>query len=120
MNQQQVKYTVARVEATEARKLSQLQKDCTVLAKKLTDEEIVGLVIAGLVKPKKGPVKRDHHFGLQVTDVFDFSELITFQHMSSDYQPKADAIKAEAARIKDEIMLGDQQAALELLRKFDA
>jgi len=72
------------------------------------------------VKLKEGPIKRDRYSGLSVSDIFDISAYVHHQHQSDEYFDLVAAVKAEAAKIKDEIMLGDQQAALELLRKFDA
>lgn len=122
MNQQQLKYTVERLAAVEKRKLEALKKACTVPAKSASDEEIVDLIRRGEVHLKRGRIQRDRHsYGLLlVGDVFDLSKYVMHEHVTDEYAPAAAAISAEATRVRDEIMLGDNTTALHLLRTFEA
>ena len=118
MNQQQIKYTIERVGQIENKKLAALRVECTVPAKWLTDEQRLQLVLTKKVKLKDGLTclrRRD-----DIGDVFDFSKYEWSERKTDDFEKRQEAIKAEASRIKDEIMLGDHVAALELLRKFEA
>ena len=118
MNQQQVKYTIARVEAIEKAKIADLRKTCVIPAKFISAEERAALVRSGKVK-LRADVTQIHGY-TDVTDVFDFSKYAWSESVSDEFQPREAQIKAEAGRIRDEIMLGDQQAALVLLRAFEA
>lgn len=51
-------------------------------------------------------------------EVFDWSPFERAQHVSSSGQQRLDALQEAYKRAKDEIMLGDSQEALELLRQF--
>ncbi|CDN47549.1 hypothetical protein [Neorhizobium galegae] len=117
MNQQQVKYTMARIDTIEKRKLEDLKKACTVPAKAISDEELQRLLMEGKL-PAKTEIKRDRYHTVAVSDLFDVSEYINFEHVNDDYLPGVEAIKAEANRVRDEVMLGDNAVALALLRAF--
>jgi len=118
MNQQQVKYTIERVGQIERKKLDALRTACTIKASWLPAERRVSLIRTGRVKLRADVTEITHH--TDVTAVFDFSKYEWGQSYTKDYAEREAAIKADASRIKDEIMLGDHHAALELLRKFEA
>lgn len=119
MNQQQVKYTTARIDALERRKLEALRVEYQVPAKSISDLEVVALIKSGSV-PFREVVERDRGSYLQVSDVFDLSAHTWYQHQRAGYEEAVAKVKAEANRVRDEVMLGDNAAALELLRAFEA
>jgi hypothetical protein len=119
MNQQQVKYTIERVALIEKRKIEELRTSLTTPASNKTDDEIVTLIATGEVRIRQD-IKRDRNSWLQVSDIFDLSNHVFPSKLDPSFTARSAAISAQAAKIKDEIMLGDQQAALALLREFDA
>jgi hypothetical protein len=118
MNQQQAKYSVERVNNVLARRLEELRKEYTVQAKPLSDAEIVTLIITEQVEIKADFKRASDHYGFRVSDLFDLSKHTWSQHMRDGFVEAEAALKAQAARVKDEIMLGDNAQALALLREF--
>jgi hypothetical protein len=118
MNQQQAKYSVERVNTLLSRKLEELRKEYTVQAQPLSDAEIVELIVTGKVGIKADFKRASSHYGFQVSDLFDLSKHTWSQHMRDGYVEAEAALKAQAAKVKDEIMLGDNAQALALLREF--
>jgi hypothetical protein len=118
MNATQTKYTMERVRVLENQKLAALKADYTVKANVLSDADIAKLVRTGKVKIKTNIQRSISHYGFQVSDLYDLSDHHWGQHMREGYEKAEEALKAQAAKVKDEIMLGDNAAALALLREF--
>ncbi|MRN66388.1 hypothetical protein [Brucella sp. 10RB9213] len=117
MNQQQTKYTLARVDTIERQKLEEARTKHRIPAKVITKKEAQRLIVKGEVKPIK---VRDGEFSSydDVMDFFDFSKFHHGQKLADAFTPDEAAIKAQANRIRDEIVLGDNAQALALLREF--
>lgn len=116
MNQQQAKYTIARIDQLEARKLEELRKACTTPAKRLSSHERADLIRKGKVKLRADCTDINYH--TDVVNAFDFSKHEWSERLSDDHEARAAAVKAQASRVRDEVMLGDNAEALKLLREF--
>ncbi len=117
MNQQQVKYTIDRINSIERQRTEALRLEYLVPAKFITDEDIIQLIKTGAVT-FRSDIKRDRHGYLQVTDIFDLSEHTWHQHQRAGWEEAVAELKAQASRVRDEVMLGDNAEALRLLKEF--
>ena len=120
MNQQQRKSVKERARNIYKRRLNALREKHTKPGKELTPEQRASLVRQGKVKLKSS-CKSISRYSDALTDIFDFSKY--------EYKPKLDEVKFNKERdtlgseynlLLNEIMLGDEREAMELLRKFDA
>lgn len=116
MNQQQIKYSMERIEGIHTRAKKAVRNKHTQRGAKLGVKEMLALVIEGKVKMRKY-ARLDTEF----LDFFDFSE-----HHEKEIADEAqiqfelEALQADVNGLKDEIMLGDAVKALGLLQGFEA
>ncbi|GEM_PF-6608821 len=118
MNQQQTKYTLSRVDAVESRKLLELKKEYTVPAKIITHEEAQQLILKKKVPLKAVSNTESFDSYSRLRDFFDFSKFHYGESFKDGYAEAVDALKSQANRVRDEIVLGDNAQALALLREF--
>ena len=119
MNQQQRKYAKERVSAIHRRREMALKQEHTTSATKISREQKTKLVRQGKVKLKTGiSCISSHDYALSV---FDFSKYESPAVVNERALSKAlSALTSELNKVTDEIMLGDEKKALELISKFDA
>ncbi|RUU80236.1 hypothetical protein [Mesorhizobium sp. M7A.F.Ca.MR.362.00.0.0] len=115
MNLAQRKYAIERVKQIEAAKLAALTVAHTREAKTLSREQQLDLIIARKVKLKTTLTELPTY----ASEAFDFSKFMWHRALITEtYNPAANKVKADAARVRDQIMLGDAEAALALLADF--
>lgn len=118
MNQFKTSYVLNRLKQLEHEKLNVLEKKLLKPAKELTDEERFKLLKAGKVKLQKDRTKVSEYDDIR--RVFDFSPFEWEEsHDDKTYDKKRLEISQSAQKVRDEIVLGDEQEALELLKKFE-
>ena len=92
--------------------------------KSLSRTDKLELIASGRVKLK---TKKEimgltaHRYGTpDIDDVFNFSKFeVPCEKAKLEYDNKLAEIRRKAQSVKDEIMLGDEQRALKLLREFE-
>ena len=114
-------YAIARVSELCRDKIGAVPNPVKSLS--LTDK--LELIASGKVKLKTKKEILDsaaHYYGTPVIDsVFDFSKFeIPCEKAKLEYDNKLAEIRRKAQSVKDEIMLGDEQRALKLLRNWSA
>lgn len=117
MNTQQRKYALERVDAIVKAKLSKIDEDNKRPVRNISDADRYNLVHSGAVKLRQD-IDRIGFYD-DVRNAFDFS---TFECGGGAdpavVDPLKAAVKVEAGRIRDQIMLGDAEEALALLTAF--
>lgn len=116
MNKQQRDYAMNRVEAVARAKIEAIKEKHTKPGVHLTPEERYQALVKGEFKVRKSLVR--------IHPTTDVEDAITFnaERKTTRDEAKIDAevakVAAEATRIKDQLMLGDSQAALEMIEAF--
>ncbi len=116
MNATQRNYLAGRMKTLLASRLTALQEEYKVPALVLSDEDRAKLLRTGKVKVRGDVTEVRNH--ASVGDVFDFSKFARPVGYRTGYPEAEKALRAEAARVEDRIMLGDSDAALLLLADF--
>lgn len=119
MKPTQLKYAMARVSAIHSQKAREIIKRYEKFRKTLSDEKRLELLRSGRVKVKKEiRTLRDYDY---VRNVFDFSE---YEGLAADHEKalhfENETLNEKVHRIQDELALGDEARALELLRAFES
>lgn len=119
MNMQQRSYAFGRIAGVVQAQEKALRAAHTKAAKRITDEERAELVRSGKVKLKASI--RTISTYTDVDDAFDFSKFVWDDKLDLAAFDKAFLpIKAEADRVRDQIMLGDSTEALQAIEAFAA
>lgn len=122
MNQQQKNYIKKRITEIREHKLSTLRNDLTIKAVSLSNRERIDLIRLGKVKMRPSTeLNRCNEYSLNsLTTVFDFSKYETKASFNqAKFNERAAKLRAEANRIVDQIMLGDAEEALRLVKEFE-
>lgn len=122
MNQQQKIYAVERIKQVEKIKKSDAHRKFTTRAINLTSEEKYKLISSGKVKVLSySQCKSQYGRGFHELDsCFDFSKHEEKEKLDIEkYQPICQRIEALAEEARDQIMLGDSQEALKLIRELE-
>ena len=117
MNQKQREYALQRVNDIENARLCALKTKLTTPGVTLTLEQRAELIDQGKVR-LKDKAREDKHTYWQ--NAFDFSQYE--KEAVYDFEackPLIAKIRAEAGRIKDQIMLGDAEEALSAIAAFE-
>ncbi|TIQ65472.1 MAG: hypothetical protein E5X41_15040 [Mesorhizobium sp.] len=115
MNLAQRKYAIERVNQIEAKKLADLKVVHTREAQTISGEKQLELVVTRKVKLRAGLTEMPRY----TSDLFDFSKHMWYRALVTEtYNPAAEKVSADAARVRDQIMLGDAEVALALLAEF--
>ena len=119
MNQQQKNYTLKRLDEILERKLEPLKEKYTTSEVRLTEEEKWTIVISG-----QGIVKNDPCFSsynTYVDDVFDFSDKEKDEFFDKEkYNQETKRLTDACQKLKDEIMLGSAEEAIDKIAEFEA
>lgn len=117
MNQQQKKYAQSRVSAIYERRQHDLRKLHTTPAVRLTSTERATAIRAG--KAKLLPeVKRISNYD-DVIDVFVFDGERAEKIDNAKLEKALAELKTEFNNVMDELMLGDAEEAIKLIKAFD-
>ena len=114
MNQNQQRYAMARIEEALKVKLDAVRDKHTKPAKTASDKEKIDAI-------RNGDAELNCRINLRapLQDAYDFSAVETVPVLDeAAYKKEAQALKERAAKVKDEIMLGDTKKAIQLLAKF--
>lgn len=118
MNATQRNYAAARMKSLLAERLTALQKDYAVPAKTITDEARFRILADVQTLYFKDGINEIITPYTRVVDVFDFSAYERPAGYRKGYDEAEKALRADARRVEDRIMLGDSEAALALLDAF--
>lgn len=116
MNQKQREYAVSRVNVLTAAKVAAIKEKHTTPAVALDFDQKISLIRAGYV------LLRDNEFNTytRLHEAFDFSSYERPAVVDQGAIDKESApIQAQARTIKDKIMLGDAEEALQLISQFE-
>lgn len=114
MKADQQKYAMERIRLAQEAKLAALKRKHTRRAKEPADS-----VKMNAIRNQVVFLKRSASLNATLRDAFDFSSLAKPEELDADaYGREAEKVRAEASKIRDEIMLGDEKKAIEMIRKF--
>ena len=116
MNQQQRKYSVSRVEEIFLLKSEELREKHTKEGKTLSGEEKVKALKSGKFKIKPDIKNLDSYS--YITRVFDFTGEKKSVFNQALFDKEVKTLRKEKSKILDEIMLGDEENALRLIKEF--
>jgi hypothetical protein len=117
MTAQQRKYATERVAEIEKQRLAANDETHSTPGVSLTPKERFDLLVAGKVPLVAGRTEVGN--AAYVYQVFDFSAFESPARIDTEARDKGRAaIRKEAAAIRDKIMLGDADEALQLLSAF--
>ena len=117
MNQQQRKYATGRIDQISEAKIAAIKAANTTAAVKLPDEEKIEMIRSKKVELIKGTEANRY---IYLVNYFDFSKLEkpeVFNKTKAD--PLIKKINDAAQKAKDEINLGDSEAALKAVAAFE-
>jgi hypothetical protein len=122
MNQHQINYTMKRIDELRYSKIKQAELKFIVAAKILSNNEKYELIDS-----KKVKLKSKVDFGKQnkftndyLSYFYDFSKFENDQYLSKDGETLIEQIKKLAQESKDQVMLGDCDEALKLIKELEA
>lgn len=116
MNQKQREYAIERVRALRGKRILALKEKYITPAKRLSRQEKFELVRSGKVKVRNENEDFAPHYWV---DLFDFSKFEAEAKAHPKFDEFVDAEKARAQKVIDEIMLGDAEEALNLIRVYE-
>jgi len=120
MNQKQKEYAADRISSIKKAKLEALKVQHTTKGKHLSDPDKNRLIRDGKVKLRSDKVLSEM-YPRSLYKVFDFSKYGTNDNFDQKaYDVAAAKVHAEAARLTDELMLGDAKSVLQAIRDFEA
>ncbi len=117
-------YAMERIEEIAEQKFRAIEKELPVLKpKRITYKRALVLIKQGKIKLKPNYPDRELYSNDDFDNVFDVTEYHedTYNFSPYDkkaYEKKAEPIRKEVRRIKDQIMLGDATEALKLIEEF--
>lgn len=113
MKDAQSKYVMKRVNEVERDKLARLKTKYTSPGK--SSEAVLAAIRAGKIK-----VKKDARYHGKYTDAYEFFDLTEYDDKfnQSAYNKAERKVNNRANEIRDQIMLGGEEEALELLKEF--
>lgn len=116
MNQQQRVYAKKRLSDIRDKKFAEIKKNNTVEEKRLTDKQRVAALRAGRfkIKPLEG-VRR----AMWINDVIDFDAESEGSINRDVIQKQQEAVDKKYFKILDQLMLGDGELALEMIKDFE-
>ncbi len=117
MNMKQREYALARISAIEKVKIESVQEKYAIPARFLSKKDKADLINSGAVKLRPGV--HDGYRSVYWDDAFDSSAYEADNSYKNGFEEAADAVRYEARRIRDNLMLGDAQEALAALRSFE-
>ena len=118
MTKAQVDYAIGRLTDTYRKRQDTIRREHETPEKKLTMEQKWRMVLAGQATPRADLTYMTGSSGWM--GLFDWSAHEYAAVMSDAGRRLMDNLSAEFTRAKDEIMLGDAEEALALLRAFAA
>jgi hypothetical protein len=116
MNQSQIKYARERATAIHTKRTNGLQAQFTTPALRLSTEEKLAALKAGAFRTD--PKAEDIRFGWDRGVIFKAEKAAKYDK-DGHVAAKA-ALDATFAKLMDELILGDNEAALAMLRDFEA
>jgi hypothetical protein len=121
MNQTQKNYIKNRVVAIKRAKEMEIRKKYTTEGKSLTGVEMISLIRNGKVKMLPESEVKVHYNGGYINSIFDFSKYVTKQKFAkANYDAEMKKLNKLANRLLDEVMLGDCEAALDMIAELEA
>ena len=117
------KYAMGRITDLCDQKLSAIEESIPVIeAKKITYEQAVRKIKGGEIKLRPAKKNKVLHNYDDFGDIFDLTGHHDYRgsdtYDKKAYQKRCAPIRAEAQRIKDQIMLGDAAKALKMIEAF--
>lgn len=116
MNKQQRDYAMSRVQAIAIAKIEEIRKKHTKPGIQLTPEERYQALVKGEFKVRKSIVRI--HPNTDVEDAVTFNAERETTRDAAKIEAETEKVVAEATRIKDQLMLGDSEAALAMIEAF--
>ena len=117
MNQGQKKYAISRLEQIAKSKLNENHAKHFRNMKKLSVEVILRMFNEGEIKMKKLPIPTPTYC-YSIRDFFDLSEHEWEGGLSEEGKSRRNLIETKLTEAKDELMLGDADKAMELIKAF--
>jgi len=120
MNQTQRKYALERIQGIYKEKAADLKKHCDISPAPITHGELQKQIKSGAVKVIRP--KSELYKYADVKDVFDLPDGLFEQDEMFDgtYEGRKKKLDAYFMKIKDELMLGDAEEAVKLIKAFDS
>lgn len=115
MNQTQLKYARSRAEAAFNRLKTKLRDDYTVPAVTLNNEDRRKALNSRKFKVRPAVLNR----GWEITDYIEFTEESAGSFDKDGHDVALKQLKAQYEDLMDQLILGDHQEALKLLRAFE-
>lgn len=122
MNQQQKKYAIKRVEIIQMKKADSLSSKFHNSRNSLDVDKRIELIRSGKVKLRskvkiKNIVEYDRD---KIHLIYDFDKfLLALKYEKRALDERRSEVYKYATLVKDEIMLGDSEKALNMIRKFE-
>ena len=120
MNHNQKKYALERIDALKSIKLRDAEVKYTSKEVKLSNEQAYNLIASGKVKLKKFDIVHKGYGSPYLYPSFDFSEHECCSKLDkTNYDPIFKSVCKISQDAKDQIMLGDCEEALKLIKKLE-
>lgn len=121
MNQNQKKYAMNRIEVLASIKIREAESRFTSKKVEITNEEKYRLIASGKVKIfSYEKVSRNHYSSPDLYPSFDFSAYEKPAKLDeSKFNPIKEKVSKLATEAKDQIMLGDCEEALKLIKQLE-
>lgn len=117
MNHTQRQYALNRLTDIYKEKTNKLEEVSTTKAKTLTSQEKVALIRKGKIKVlPDAKINFNTYFDLD--NAFDFSSHEKEEIISKNFESKLALLKERYDSVRDEVMLGDEVAALIKIKSF--
>lgn len=108
-----MRYAVGRVDQILQDKLNEIRQQCTKPGSPPSDAQKLKAIREGTAS-----LRRNAEMSDDLNNAFVFNIRVQDQFDQAKFEKLAKPLREKAVRIKDEIMLGSEQAAIEMIEKF--
>ena len=118
MNTQQRKYALERIENHYHKRVDEIRREHTTAGKRLTDIEKIQALKEGKYTVEDPSADLPQHLRNKYYHYIVFTDDVPMTHDAEKIRELTDELKEKYDVVRDEIMLGNEKAALNLIREF--
>lgn len=118
MNKQQLTYAMERLDNVYREKRHAIHNECTTKGKVVTVDALVGLIKSGKLKVKTSGSRVIDRY-IDISTVFNLEPFQSEDELDKEkHDSRIKKLDDEFTKIKDELVIGDSDKAMELLKRF--
>ena len=121
MNQQQKSYVMKRMNEIKSEKEEIIRKENSTEEKRLKAREKFNLIKNNMVEFNKEEDINFNYYSISMDDIYDFSSFEIKESFNREkYNEQINVLNKKFKQTCDELMIGDSDKAIELIKEFEA